>query len=229
MMDCTLSSRQLSAYVLKQTDHLFPDGRQVGVDEALPAVEKALERMAFSLSHCIWYNKRTTLPPDARPCFNHLYSDQQAVFLAYLANQLAQESELRWMADKVYCLNKALNGIDVGWAVNLPRVMQVVHGLGTVIGRASFADYLMIYQGCTIGGSPELAYPTLGRGVILYAGSRVIGNAHIGDNVIIGAGAQIVDQDVPADSLVFGQSPNLCIRPSQRKVVGEFFNPAGFR
>ena len=47
----------------------------------------------------------------------------------------------------------------------------------------------------------------------MYAHAQIIGNCHIGDNVKVGAGCLVKDQDVPANSLVFGQSPNLIIKP----------------
>lgn len=224
-MDCSLPPDQLTAYIQAQLDHLFPDGLEVDKAALRPWIDQALARLDHSLSHSIWYNKRLGRPAASQPHFNHLHSDQQALFLAYLANTVASENGPRWLADKIYCLNKMLHSIDIGWAVKIPAIMQVVHGLGAVIGRATLGDYLMIYQGCTIGGSPELAYPTLGEGVIMYAGSRVIGAAHVGNNVIIGAGAQIVDEDIPNDSVVFGQSPRLTVKPSTRDVLTDFFNP----
>ncbi len=42
--------------------------------------------------------------------------------------------------------------------------------------------------------------------------SAIIGDCHIGDNVTIGAGALVKDEDIPSNSLVFGQSPNLIIK-----------------
>lgn len=47
------------------------------------------------------------------------------------------------------------------------------------------------------------------------AGTSIIGKCRIGDNVILGAGALIKDEDVPDNSLVFGQSPNLLIKKNR--------------
>ena len=52
------------------------------------------------------------------------------------------------------------------------------------------------------------SYPVFrGRDSLFYS------QCHIGDNVKVGAGCLVKDQDVPANSLVFGQSPNLIIKP----------------
>lgn len=42
--------------------------------------------------------------------------------------------------------------------------------------------------------------------------TAIIGDSHIGDNVTLGAGALVKDTDIPPNSLVFGQSPNLIIK-----------------
>lgn len=43
----------------------------------------------------------------------------------------------------------------------------------------------------------------------------IIGNSHIGSNVTVGAGAIIKDQNVPDNVYVFGESPNLIIKPKK--------------
>ena len=55
-------------------------------------------------------------------------------------------------------------------------------------------------------------YPTLGINFRMCANSTILGNCHVGDNVTLGAGALVKDQDIPSNSLVFGQSPNLVIK-----------------
>lgn len=225
-VDSTLPPADLAAYVLGQIGVFFPDGRTLSPEVVEPVVRQALHRFGHSLCHSIWYSKRVG-PAGRRPVFNHLYSDQYALLLVYLANSAAKTELPGWFTDKVYCLNKALHGIDIGAHVAIPAVFQITHGLGTVIGRASLSDYLMVYQGCTIGGSPDLNYPEIGSGVILYAGARVIGASKIGNNVILSAGAQVIDQTVPDNSVVFGQSRALIIKPLTRDVTAEFFCPAG--
>ena len=46
-------------------------------------------------------------------------------------------------------------------------------------------------------------HPTLGNGVIVGAGAKVLGNIKIGNNVRIGAGSVVVE-DVPDDCTVVG-------------------------
>lgn len=89
------------------------------------------------------------------------------------------------------------------------------HPLGSVLGRAKYSDYLMIYQGTTIGGNRkngELFYPTLGKNVLMYSNSTVLGDSHIGNNVIISAETYIINEDIPDNCIVFGKTPNIQIK-----------------
>lgn len=120
------------------------------------------------------------------------------------------------LADKVYYLNKVMNSVDLFYEIELPDHFGVEHPLGSVMGRAKFGDEFFFYQGCTVGGN-HLTYPTIGSNVTMYANSSIIGNCHIGDNVSLGAGCLIKDQDIPSNSLVFGQSPNIVIKTKKNQ------------
>lgn len=49
----------------------------------------------------------------------------------------------------------------------------------------------------------------------MYANSSFIGKCNIGDNVILSAGTLVKDTDIPSNSIVFGQSPNLIIKENK--------------
>lgn len=220
-----MTDEQLCRYVERQLATFFPDGREPGPEFAT-YIATALQRLDVCLSGSVWYSRRTGRQGES-PVFDHLHSDHYATFLCLLAHTVGRDGGERWLADKIYYLNKALHSLDVYHAVEIPSIFTIVHGLGTVIGRASFQDYFMVYQGCTIGGNISLDYPEFGAGVVMYSNSRVIGRSRIGDNCIIGQGAQVTDDEVPANSLVFGASPELEIRPNRRDVVRSLFGSAG--
>lgn len=85
-----------------------------------------------------------------------------------------------------------------------------------VMGRAQYGEGFSFLQGCTVGGYTPISkipvYPTIGENVAMYANSTIIGNCTIGNNVNIGAGALVKNEDIPSDTNVFGQSPNLIIK-----------------
>jgi len=82
----------------------------------------------------------------------------------------------------------------------LPHPVGIVIGQGVRVGRGT-----MIYQHVTLGVArvADPAYPSIGREVILYAGSVVAGAVEIGDRSWIGANAVVV-KDVPSESTAVG-------------------------
>jgi len=57
------------------------------------------------------------------------------------------------VCEKIYCLNKCLNAIDIYFEVELPNIFLLVHPLGTVLGKAKYNDFLLVYQQCTVGSN----------------------------------------------------------------------------
>ncbi len=130
----------------------------------------------------------------------------------YWVSHLLYKNGLCEVADKVYYLNKMLNSVDLFYAIKLPNHWGCEHPVGSVMGRATYGDYFFFYQGCTVGGNHHLEYPILGNNVTMYSNAKILGKSHIGNNVIIAANAYVKDTDIPDNSIVFGQFPNLIIK-----------------
>lgn len=213
----SMATPRLAAYVGSQLGSLFPD-RRFREEEILGPVSEAMRRIerCFSKVGQKYYRR------DGVPCFDHLHTDQYATFLCFLSRclHLAGDEDA---AKRAYALNKALHAVDIPWFLELPEVLYLQHPLGTVVGRARFGDFLVLYQRVTVGGNLALEYPTLGRGVALYGGCSVVGRTTIGDNCWISAGAFVKDAEIPPDSVVFGRSPDLVIKPTKRNVVRDLF------
>jgi len=148
--------------------------------------------------------------------FNPYHSVQYMIFLYYLSNELYKQKKSTMLCDKVYYLNKIMNGVDLLYAIELPNEFGAEHPLGTIMGRAKYGDGFFFYQGCTVGGTRDkegnLYYPEIGNDVHMFAHSAILGRCKIGDNVQIGAGAIVKNQNIPSNSIVFGESPNLIIK-----------------
>ena len=145
------------------------------------------------------------------------------MFLYLLSNSLHREGEAA-LASKAYALNKALHAIDVFYEVELPRVFFFQHPVGTVLGRGCYADYFMVYQRCSVGSNLDGVYPVFEEGVVMFGGSGVIGNCRVGANTWLSIGTLVMDRDVPPGSTVFGQGPNLVIKPARRDVRKYMFH-----
>ncbi len=148
--------------------------------------------------------------------FNPFHSVQWMIFLYYLAHKIYKKGSKTKVCDKLYYLNKLMNGLDMFYAIELPRHFGAEHPVGSVMGRATYGDDFFFYQGCTVGGTHSkdggICYPVIEDNVRMFANSSILGKSHIGRNVQIGAGALVKNQDIPDNAIVFGQSPNLIIK-----------------
>ena len=104
-------------------------------------------------------------------------------------------------------LSRGLTGIEIHPGAEIGDGLFVDHGMGVVIGETSvIGDDCHLYQGVTLGGSSTKRvkrHPTLGNGVIVGAGAKIIGAVNIGDGAKIGAGSVVVT-NVPAHATVVG-------------------------
>lgn len=109
----------------------------------------------------------------------------------------------RWVSQR--CVKKT--NIEIHPAAKIGRRVFIDHGTGVVIGEtAVVGDDCTIYQGVTLGGTGKdkgKRHPTLGNGVMVGAGAKVLGPINIGDNTRIAAGA-VVLSDTPSDCTAVG-------------------------
>ncbi len=144
--------------------------------------------------------------------FNALNGDHYATFLYLFSREIYLGSKDTTLASKLFYLNKMLNACDLFYEVKLPEFFHLVHPYASGLGKSIYGNYLKIYQCCNVGANGTYR-PVFEENVIMYAGSSVFGNSHVGKNVIFSAGAFVMDTDIPSNSLVFGRSPNLVIKP----------------
>ena len=154
--------------------------------------------------------------------FNHLNSDHMVIYLYLLGNTIWSENGNLKIADKCFYLNKIMHSVDLYYEVSMPDIFVVVHPVGTVIGRGKYSDNLVIYQNCTIGSNNE-KYPEIGKNVILFAKSSVIGNCKIGNDVVIGTNSFIIDKTIKKSSKVFGNYPETKIQPLKNNIISNYF------
>lgn len=201
-----LVKRQLESFILPMSSE---DDKLL--ENAILAVHPRLE-VNFANSSNKYFSVETET--GRVPRFDPYHSIQWMTFLYYLSHELyLRQSNL---CDKVYYLNKIMHSVDLFYAIELPDIWSAEHPLSSVMGRAKYSDGFFFYQGCTVGGTKDkennLHYPVIEENVRMYANSSILGKCHIGANAQIGAGSLVKNQDVPANSIVFGQSPNLIIK-----------------
>ena len=117
------------------------------------------------------------------------------------------QARLRWLARLVSHLGRFLTGIEIHPGVRIGRRFFIDHGMGVVIGEtAEIGDDCTLYHGVTLGGTSwdkGKRHPTLGAGVVIGAGAKVLGPITIGDNAKIGSNAVVV-KSVPSGATAVG-------------------------
>lgn len=97
--------------------------------------------------------------------------------------------------------------IDIHPGANIGRRFFIDHGAGVVIGEtAEVGNDVTLYHGVTLGGTTwnkGKRHPTLGDGVMVGAGAKVLGAITLGEGVRVGANSVVI-KDVPAARSVVG-------------------------
>jgi serine O-acetyltransferase len=102
---------------------------------------------------------------------------------------------------------RAATGIEIHPGAQIGRRCFIDHGAGVVIGETTeIGEDVLLYQGVTLGGTGKergKRHPTIGDGVVIGAGAKILGNITIGAHTKVGAGSVVI-HSVPANSTVVG-------------------------
>ncbi len=162
--------------------------------------------------------------PAARTTFEVLtcYPGLHARILHRLANRL-WHADLKWPARFLSHVSRWLTGIEIHPGASIGRRFFIDHGMGVVIGEtAEIGDDVTLYHGVTLGGTSwkeGKRHPTLGNGVVVGAGAKILGPITIGDGAKIGSNAVVV-KNVPAGATAAGIPAR--ILDEEKKSAGGF-------
>lgn len=151
-----------------------------------------------------------------------LYSGLHALMLYRLSHALHRSGHY-FAARLVSQSGRFLTGIEIHPGAEIGEGLFIDHGSGVVIGEtAIIGDNCTLYQGVTLGGTGKdtgKRHPTLGDGVMVGAGAKLLGNFTVGDGAKIAAGAVVLG-DVPAEATAVG-IPARVVRRSGKKICDE--------
>lgn len=135
-----------------------------------------------------------------------LYPGLHAIW-AHRVNHALWRRGLRFLPRAGSQLVRWLTGIEIHPGARIGRRFFIDHGMGVVVGEtAEIGDDVMLYHGVTLGGRSHAKgkrHPTLGDGVAVGAGAKILGPVVIGARSMIGANA-VVTKDAPKDSVLVG-------------------------
>jgi serine O-acetyltransferase len=113
--------------------------------------------------------------------------------------------------------------IDIHPGAVIGRRFFIDHGCGVVIGEtAQIGDDVTMYHGVTLGGTSWTQgkrHPTLGDGVVVGAGAKILGPIRIGHNAMVGANSVVI-HEVPDGMTVVG-IPGRTVLPLERRRITE--------
>ncbi len=142
-----------------------------------------------------------------------LYPGFHILIFHRLAHWLYRHRRL-FLARMVSQWGRGFTGIEIHPGATIGKHLFIDHGMGIVIGEtAEVGDNVTIYHGVTLGGTGKQKgkrHPTVQDGVLLGAGTKVLGPVVIGARSRVGANSTVLT-DLPCDSTAVG-SPAVVVR-----------------
>ena len=219
---------QMSAVILAHGDLAsalsFQIGRKLGDSELGPMSVREVCRDAFAADPSIVAAAEADLQAVAErdPAIKTLLQPF-LYFKGFQALQAWRVSHWLWtqgretLAFHFQSRISELFQVDIHPAAKLGSGLFLDHGTGIVIGEtAVVGDEVSMLHAVTLGGTGAERgdrHPKIGRGVLLGAGAKVLGNITIGDYAKVASGS-VVLKDVPAGCTVAGVPARLVNCPT---------------
>lgn len=157
-----------------------------------PAARSVLEVWTYPGLHALWAHRVA-----------HWFWQRRGKLIARLISQLS----------------RFFTGIEIHPGATIGRRFFIDHGMGVVIGETTvIGDDVLLYHQVTLGGTSinkVKRHPTLGNGVLVGMGAKILGPVTIGDGCKIGANA-VVNKDIPANCTVVGIPGRVVRRNGER-------------
>jgi len=153
-------------------------------------------------------------------------------FHAILVHRMAHrfwKGGWHWLGRFISHLGRVFTGIEIHPGATIGHRVFIDHGHGVVIGEtAVVGDDCTIYQGVTLGGTRlykgQKRHPTLGKGVVVGAGAKVLGGFSVGDGARIGSNA-VVTKPLPAGAIAVGNPARIVLPDTNQAKTQTHFKP----
>lgn len=150
-------------------------------------------------------------------------------FKGFMALQASRIAHALWMRDRkplaqfIQMRVSEVFGVDIHPGARIGKGIMIDHATSIVIGEtAVIEDDVSMLHSVTLGGTGKEGgdrHPKIGRGVLIGAGAKILGNIRIGEQSRVGAGS-VVLHNVPPCKTVAGVPARIvgdagCAHPSQ--------------
>ena len=141
------------------------------------------------------------------------YSQPMLYFKGYLSIQAYRVAHHYWNRDRMHLalfLQSRISevfAVDIHPAAQLGKGCFIDHATGVVIGETAVVEEnVSMLHAVTLGGTGKERgdrHPKIGRGVLISAGAKILGNIRVGEGAKVAADA-VVLEDVPPHTTVAG-------------------------
>ena len=135
-----------------------------------------------------------------------LYSGVHAILFHRVSHWLYRH-RLFFLARLNSQIARHITGIEIHPGARIGRRFVIDHGMGIVIGETTeIGDDVLLYHGVTLGGTGKdqgKRHPTIGNGVMIACGAKVLGPFKVGDGARIASNA-VVLSEIPAEATAVG-------------------------
>lgn len=167
------------------------------------------------------------------------FSTPMLFFKGFHALQASRFAHYLWKRDRralaLFLQNQISEafGVDIHPGARVGRGIMIDHATGVVIGEtAVIGDDVSMLHSVTLGGAGRMSgdrHPKVGRGVLISAGAKILGNIEVGEGAKVGAGS-VVLESVPPHTTVAGVPAKVVGRPGcdmPARDMDQNFNGAG--
>ena len=214
-----INSNKIQENIFRQTQF---------IDSSYPKETKKILKNNFDealdkVDYCFKFIKHKNYNDGKNTFFSPMFSDQNLIFLWFLSRVIWLKSQNDILADKIYILNKMLHSFDCNYKTKLPEIFFVAHGVGVVLGNATYNNFFFVSQNCTVGAN-QGKYPVIMEKVGLGAGSSVIGECLIGANTSIGSNTQVFERNIGKNKIVMRtNNGKIIVKKSSKELARNFF------
>ncbi len=166
--------------------------------------------------------------PAARNAWEVLtcYPGMHAIWLHRGISNPLWRGGFKWLARFISNIGRALTGVELHPGAKLGRRVFFDHAIGIVIGEtAEIGDDCTLYHGVTLGGvswDKGKRHPTLGAGVTVGAGAKILGPFTVGAGAKIGSNSVVV-REVPPGATMVG-IPARIVEGVEQGAAGQAFS-----
>lgn len=156
-----------------------------------------------------------------------IYPGVQAMALHRMAHALWTRG-WRYLPRWLSFMARLFTNVDIHPGARIGRRFFIDHGAGVVIGEtAEIGHDVTLYHGVTLGGTtwrPGKRHPTLGDGVVVGAGAKILGAITIGNRSRVAANSVVID-NVPEAATVVGIPGRVVVKQASTSQVNKVGMP----